>query len=230
MMRVASTVLRDIVPRSPIFTTEQAAAAAGTRSDVASRALRRLERAGLVTHLVRGLWADTKHPDFSPYAVVPFLLRRQAPLGSAKWTGYVSFLSALHLHGMLSQIPGAIHVAVGAQRDPIRTPVGDYQFHQMQPDLLDGHAPGDAYGRFELATPTKALFDTLYLSARRGRQFSRLPELELPSMVRDVDMRHWIKRIRYQPLRAAVSGKWGTLRREHRPARRSSSSKRRAAG
>ncbi len=223
MRRVAPTVLRDILPRSPIFTTEQVATATGTTSAVAARALGRLEHAGLITRLVRGLWADTKHPDFSPYAVVSFLLQRERATGAQQESGYVSFLSALHLRGMLSQIPAAIHIAVGAQRDPIRTPVGVYQFHQMQPDLLDGHGPGDAYGRFELATPTKAVFDTLYLSARRGRQFSRLPELELASTVRDAAMRRWIERIAHAPLRAAVSMKWESLRMRRRQRRRSSS-------
>jgi predicted transcriptional regulator of viral defense system len=217
--RITQTLLREIVPRSPIFTTEQVAKATGSTSDIASRALGQLERLGLITRLVRGLWADTKHPDFSPYAVVPFLLQRGAAKRAGGEAGYVSFLSALHLHEMLSQIPREIHVAVGIQRPAVRTPVGHYRFHQLQADLLDGHSPGDAYGRFELATPTKALFDTLYLSARRGRQFSRLPELEVPATVRKAEMRHWISRIAHPSFRSAVAMKWEDLQ-GRQPARR----------
>lgn len=212
MNQIAPVVLRDVIPRSPIFTTTEVAVAAAVTPDTASRALSRLEALGLVTRLVRGLWADTRHPDFSPYAVVPFLLARSGPSDADAAPGYVSFLSALHLHGMLSQIPAGIHVAVGEQRAPIPTPVGVYQFHQLQPELLGGHEPGDAYGRFELATPTKALFDTLYISARRGRQFSRLPELELPRSVTDRDMQRWLNRIESVPLRTAVADRWAALK------------------
>jgi hypothetical protein len=113
---------------------------------------------------------------------------------------------------MLSQIPAAIHIAVAESRRLIRTPTGIYEFHRLQPNLLGGHKPGDAYGRFELATPTKALFDTIYLSARRGRQFSRLPEVELPRSVTDAEMQQWIARIAHLPLRTAVAERWAVLR------------------
>jgi len=215
MTLIAPVVLRDMIPRSPVFTTGDVVAATGATADTTSRALSRLAQRGLITRLVRGLWGATRHPDFSPYAVVPFLLARAANGSRDAPEGYVSFISALHLHGMLSQIPGAIHVAVSEQRAAVRTPTGVYLFHRMQPELLGGHHAGDAYGRFELATPTKALFDTLYLSARRGRQFSRLPELELPRTVTDREMQRWIQRIRSDPLRGAVEGRWGQLRARH---------------
>lgn len=41
----------------------------------------------------------------------------------ASRAGYVSFVSALHLHGMLSQIPREIHVAVPQQRRALDSPV-----------------------------------------------------------------------------------------------------------
>jgi predicted transcriptional regulator of viral defense system len=216
---IAPTVLRDVIPRSPVFTTGDVVAATGATPDIASRALSRLARRGLITRLVRGLWGATQHPDFSPYAVVPFLLARAANRGRDAPQGYVSFISALHLHGMLSQIPGAIHVAVSEQRAAMRTPAGEYRFHRLQPELLGGHQAGDPYGRFELATPTKAIFDTLYLSARRGRQFGRLPELELPRTVTDREMQQWIQRIGSDPLRAAVGQRWAQLRAQHLRAR-----------
>src|SRR5580704_6153918 len=112
MTQVGPIVLRDVTPRAPIFTTATAAAAADVSPDTASRGLARLQEQGLVTRLVRGLWADTRHPDFSPYAVVPFLLARSPSQEGQPSAGYVSFLSALHLHGILSQIPPAIQVAV----------------------------------------------------------------------------------------------------------------------
>ncbi len=135
MTQVGPIVLRDVTPRAPIFTTATAAAAAAVSSDTASRGLARLQEQGLVTRLVRGLWADTRHPDFSPYAVVPFLLARSPSQEGQPSVGYVSFLSALQLHGILSQIPPAIQVAVAEQHETVHTPVGDFGFHQIQPDL-----------------------------------------------------------------------------------------------
>ena len=109
MTLIAPVVLRDVIPRSPVFTTGDVVAATGATPDTTSRALSRLAQRGLITRLVPGLWGATQHPDFSPYAVVPFLLARAANGGRDAPEGYVSFISALHLHGMLSQIPGAIH-------------------------------------------------------------------------------------------------------------------------
>jgi predicted transcriptional regulator of viral defense system len=221
MSQVGPVVLRDVAPRAPIFTTATAAAASHVSPDTASRGLARLEEQGLVTRLVRGLWAATRHPDFSPYAVVPFLLARSMSKDEQPRVGYVSFLSALHLHGILSQIPPAIQVAVAEQHEPVHTPVGDFEFHQIQPDLLEGYKPGDAYGRFELATPAKALFDTLYLSARRGRRFSHLPELAIRGAISDTEMQRWIARIEHPSFRTAVNERWAAVRRRaHRPAAR----------
>lgn len=113
---------------------------------------------------------------------------------------------------MISQIPAGIHVAVLEQRRPVSTPVGTFQFHQMDRALFDGFAAGDSYGRFELADPAKALFDTLYLAVRRGRRFSYLPELEIPRAVTDVAMQGWIKRIAFPRLQTAVNARWQVLR------------------
>lgn len=58
---------------------------------------------GALTRLTRGVWANTSHPDFHPLVCVPKLLGREQ--------GYVSFLTALHLRGVISQIPRTIQVA-----------------------------------------------------------------------------------------------------------------------
>jgi hypothetical protein len=224
MTQVNPIVLRDITPRAPIFTTATAAKTAQVSHDTASRALARLEQRGLVTRLVRGLWADTRHPDFSPYAVVPFLLARSASGEGRLPVGYVSFLSALQLHGILSQISPVIQVAVAEQHETVRTPVANFEFYQIQPDLLDGYEPGDAYGRFELATPAKALFDVLYLSVRRRRQFSHLPELAIRGAISDAEMQRWIAKIPHPSFRAAVAERWTDIR--ARAYRRSTRSRR----
>ncbi len=203
MNRIDEVVFKTLVPRSPVFTTRAVMRLAKTRSDVATRALNNLASRGLLTRVMRGMWADVRHPDFSPYVVVPHLLHGDV--------GYVSLLSALNLHGMIAQIPRAIHVVVAAQRRAITTVVGRYEFHQLSQELIGGHEPYGRLGLFELATPAKALFDVLYYSARKGRRFVRLPELEFPSGFRRREVESWIRRIPYRNLREAVRQRWNGI-------------------
>lgn len=203
MNRIDEVVFKTLVPRSPVFTTKAVVTHARTRVDVTVRALSNLASRGLLTRVMRGMWADTRHPDFSPYAVVPHLLQGEE--------GYVSLLSALNLHGMIEQIPRAIHIVVGTQRRKIATSVGRYEFHKLSRELMGGYEPYGRLGLFELATPAKALFDSLYYSARKGRRFLRLPELELPPGFRRREVVLWIKRIPDRTLREAVKERWAVI-------------------
>ena len=207
MRRLQSDVVA-AATRLVVFRAVEIAHLIDARPRAVTDALSRLERTHLVTRIVRGVWADTRHPRFSPYIVVPYLLTVE----KGGVTCYVSFASALSLHGMISQIPGAIHVAVRDQHRPVATPVGEYRFHRIDRTLFDGYTAGDPYGRFELATPAKALFDTLYLATRRGRRFAHLPEVELPRSVTDVAMQRWVARISSASLRTAVNTRWQALR------------------
>jgi len=67
-------------------------------------------------------------------------------------------------------------------------------------------------GTFDIATPEKALFDILYLSARRGTRFLHLPELALPSGFSVSKLAGWIEKIPYPPLRLAVLHRWRRVR------------------
>ncbi len=127
--------------------------------------------------------------------------------------GYVSLLSALNLHGMIEQIPRVVHVVAARQRRSLVTSVAKYEFHQVQPDLFDGFGPYRHTGNFDIATPTKALFDTLYLSVRKGQRFAHLPELELPDAFSSDEMDEWIGRIAMDSLQRAVCDRWLTLKR-----------------
>ena len=204
MNRIDEVVFKTLVPRSPVFTTTAVARHAHTRVDVAARSLTKLAAHGLISRVTRGMWAETRHPEFSPYSVVPHLLQGEE--------GYVSLLSALNLHGMIEQIPRSIHIMIQTQRRPVVTKVGRYEFHQLSKDLIGGYEPYGRLGLFDIATPAKALFDSLYLSARKGKRFMRLPELELPSGFRRRDVDMWIRRIAYRSLREAVRERWQMLR------------------
>lgn len=204
MNKVASVIWNELLPRTPVFGTAAVAERARVTLANASRDLKDLERRGMVTRIRRGLWAVPRHPDFSPYAVVPHLF-------GASQAGYVSLLSALNLQGMIDQIPRAVHVVTTSQRPMLRTPIGTYVFHRIDGALFGGFAAYRRTGDFEIATPEKAVFDTLYLSARKGRRFAALPEVELPSKFSSRDVERWIGLIRHAPLRTAVRRRWRAL-------------------
>ena len=204
MNKVARVIWNELLPSSPVFSTAEVAERAGIALSNASRDLAELARDGIVTRIRRGLWAVPKHPDFSPYAVVPHLLAEQPG-------GYVSLLSALNLHGMIDQIPRVVHVVTTGQRPVLKTPTATYEFYKIQADLFGGFKLYRRTGNFDIATPEKALFDTLYFSARKGRRFAFLPELDVPANFSASEMERWIALIDHPPLRIAVRKRWERL-------------------
>ncbi len=83
------------------------------------------------------------------------------------------------------------------------------------PELFGGYVQIDGGGH--LATPEKALFDTIYLLAPRGGEV-RLPELELPEDFDEGQVDEWTRRIHRPRLRTMVSRDLSVaLRRAMRP-------------
>jgi DNA-binding transcriptional regulator YhcF (GntR family) len=204
-------VLRDLVLREPLISARAVASRTGASAESVSRLFERLVRQGVVTKVMRGLWANTAHSLFSPYLVIGHL--------QDTWheRAYVSFISALHLHGMISQIPREIHVATARARLDLETPVGHYVFHRLQPALLTGEEPGDTWDRFKRATPEKALFDTVYIGLHRGQQWRHLPELELPAQWKWKAWSPWIDAIEFRPFRRAMEQARERLAAAHLP-------------
>jgi predicted transcriptional regulator of viral defense system len=160
-------------PDLVVFTTRDFAQLTGISVAAASKRLARLRRGNRsLVQLTRGVWANTAHPHFSALACVPVLLGNEQ--------GYVSFLTALHIHGAISQIPATVQVATTGHTRKLRTPVAAYEFLQLKPDMFShGIEWSDSPQPFRMATTEKALLDTLYISTRKHRRFSRLPELHL---------------------------------------------------
>lgn len=197
MSKITETLLTTIFSATSVFTTAEVAEAADVHLASASTRLKQLaDEEGLI-RVRRGLWALPNHPDFSPYAVVPHLF-------DGDESGYVSLLSALHLHGMIEQIPQAVHIMTTRQRPDLSTPVGTYEFHKIQPELYGGYVPYDRMWSFQIARPEKALFDVCYLAQRKGKRFSHLPELTLSSDFDREELSEWVDRINYDRLRTAV--------------------------
>jgi predicted transcriptional regulator of viral defense system len=155
----------------PIFTTRQIAILRGSSISAASQSLSRLDHRSLVKKASRGLWCLPHDPRFSKYSLVPFLV------GGHR--AYVSLISALHLHGIIEQIPAVIYAVTTGHTRTRDTPFGSYSFHRILPSFFAGF---DWYGRqqnFLVATPEKALVDSLYLSSRRNKRFRFFPEINL---------------------------------------------------
>ena len=159
-----------------IFTTRDYASYSGLSMSAASKKLTRLSDKKLLTRITKGVWANTSHPYFHPASCTPYLLNKEQ--------GYVSFLTALHFHGLLSQIPKTIQIATTGHSRTLTSPVADYEFIQIKPELMQqGIAWSETKLPYLQATAEKAVIDVLYIATRKNRRFARLPELTLTSEV-----------------------------------------------
>jgi predicted transcriptional regulator of viral defense system len=177
----------------PVFTTREANALWHSEQTSSSRRLGRLEEAGLVRRIQRGLW--TLDPKLDPRVVGPYLT---APLPA-----YISLFSALAEHGMVEQIPRQIYLASVGRPRRIVTILGIYVVHQLTPELFGGFEGTE--GRGFLATPEKALFDLVYVRAATGSR-AHLPELHLSESFDRGEIERWTQRIRSPRLRTIVRG------------------------
>ena len=157
-----------------IFTTRDYANHQKLSMSAASKKLSRLKKNKLLTHITKGVWANTSHPYFHPASCVPYLLNNES--------GYISFLTALHFHGLLSQIPKTIQIATTGHSRTLDSPVAYYEFIQIKPELMQQDLIwSETQLPYLLATAEKALLDVLYISTRKNRRFIRIPELTLTS-------------------------------------------------
>ena len=187
-----------------VFSTRQFAVLCERRIDVASRQLIRLAREGGVTRLTRGVWAQPAHPRFTPTAAVPLLLGNEQ--------GYVSFLSAMHLHGLISQIPGSIEIATTGHTRQLDTPVARYEFLRIQPAMMrQGIAASATEPPYNLATAAKALIDTLYIATRKRRRFASLPEVDMGEVDRAELQGLLDRQVRPGPIRSAIERRLAAL-------------------
>jgi predicted transcriptional regulator of viral defense system len=176
----------------PIMETREVAVRLEISVSRASHLLRSLEESGLVRRVRHGLWALDR--DLDPFVVPPYLT---APLPA-----YASFWSALARHGMIEQIPRQIFVASLDRTKRVTTTLATYSIHHLAPQLFGGYSGSEEKGY--IATPEKAVFDTVYLRSSRGGRLL-LPELELPEGFERKSLQYWVSRISRPRLRTLVS-------------------------
>jgi predicted transcriptional regulator of viral defense system len=176
----------------PVVTTGEAAARWRTGQGTAGRRLRAMEEASLVRRLRRGLWALDL--ELAPFALAPYL--------TAPFPAYVSLWSALAHHEMIEQIPRQISVASLDRARRITTTAGVYDVHHLAPELFGGCRGSGQSGY--LATPEKALFDTVYVRAASASK-AFFPELVLPADFDRRQIEQWTGQIASARLRTLVS-------------------------
>lgn len=177
----------------PILTTRDASERLRVSLSAATRILTRLQEAGLALRVFRGLWTLDLKVD--PLAIPEHL--------TAPFPAYVSFQSALYLHGLIGQIPQITYVASLAPTRRLKTAMGTFSIHRLAPEYFGGYTTAAGSG-VRLATAEKALMDVFYLGSARSRMFASLPELELPQAFSEQRARLWIDRIRDPSRRTMV--------------------------
>lgn len=187
----------------PIFTTHELIGISGKSTSTIVQSLNRLVEQGLLVKIYRGVWAEARDKRVSAFEIIPYLFPRQRV--------YVSFISALHLHGILEQIPQVITLASTAHTSTLRTKAGVFSVHQIDPAIFDGFDWYKGEGNFLIAEPEKALVDSLYLSSRKKKQFGHFPEYHFPPEFSFKKAIKWVKRIPEDKIRQYVSKKLETL-------------------
>lgn len=182
--------------KSQVFTTHDLSLISGKSVSAVTQSLNNLVREGLVVKIYRGVWAWEWSETVSPYAVIPYLFPRDR--------AYVSFISALHLHGIIEQIPQVTTLASTAHAKAIRTKVGAFSAHRIAPSFFTGFGWYKGNGSFLIAEPEKALVDSLYLSAYKKKRFGSFPELHFPDSFSFKKAKVWVNNIPSQTTRAHV--------------------------
>jgi predicted transcriptional regulator of viral defense system len=177
-----------------VITTSEAAALWQVSLSSASKTLSRIGTAELVREVRSGIWSvGTAMPDI--LEIVPVLTR--------PYPSYVSMYSALFRHGMIEQIPRALHVVSLGRPKREMTTLGTVMIHHLQPEVFGGYQ-GESVFRSGIATPEKALVDTVTVLSSRGGKVT-LPEVELPGSFSVPEVKRWINNLPSGRVRTIVN-------------------------
>jgi predicted transcriptional regulator of viral defense system len=166
-----------------VVDTADVAALLAQSCAAANQTLSRLAEAQLITRIRHGTWwirGDVDSLRLPEYLTAPY-------------PSYVSLHTALHVHGMIEQIPEVVYAVSLGRTEVIATKASSFSMHHVAPEVFCGFEES-AQGT-KLATPEKALFDVAYLSGGRSRRFTSLPELVLPRKFRKSLLVQWLDKI-----------------------------------
>lgn len=146
------------------FTTADLEKITGLSRNSLKVAIHRQVIKGVLTKIMRGLYQSS----FNPIDVTKIANQLYYP-------SYLSFESALSLHGILSQIPYSKIFATTRRSKKMILDATEVEFHQLDEKLFFGY---QLVNGIYLAEPEKALLDQLYL-AHRGKTTINIKELSL---------------------------------------------------
>ncbi len=182
--------------RRPVFTTNEISVLGSRQLSTTVEALKFFEKKELIFKVYRGIWAEAGNKELSPYTVIPYLFPRHR--------AYVSFVSALHLYGIIEQIPQVITLASTVHTKTIKTKIGTFSVHRIAPSFFYGFDWYKGGSAFLIAEPEKALIDSLYLSARKKKQFDYFPELNFSKSFDFRKAKAWAGKIPNSKIRSYV--------------------------
>jgi predicted transcriptional regulator of viral defense system len=184
----------------PVITTSEAGLALKAEISSAAHTLSRLEDAGLIRRIRNGLWSiDAASADERSILCA---LTRPFP-------SYVSSYSALFKHGMIDQVPRATYAISLGRSSRVSSTRGAFVIRHIRGELFGGFE-GATSSRSGLATPEKALFDTVYHLTASGGAAS-LPELEIPEGFDSDLLWGWVERVASRRLQTLVSRRLDAL-------------------
>jgi len=190
-----------------VFTTRELASISGRSLSTTTQSLNNLTRLGVIIKIYRGVWAQGTET-VSPYAVMPYLFSTHR--------AYVSFISALHLHGIIEQIPQVTTLASTAHGRIIRTKVGVFYAHRIASSFFAGFEWYKGNGSFLIAEPEKALVDSLYISAYKKKRFGSFPELHFSSKFSFKKAELWVDKIPSKRVRVYAGTKLAKIKSAYR--------------
>lgn len=179
---------------APTFLTKEAASILNISTNHAAVILARLAKQNTLVHLARGRWAysDAIDPLLLPNVLVQPMM------------AYISLYSALYYHGMIEQITNTVFAISNGKTKSFETPLAKVSIHSINPVLFTGY---EIYGKNSIlmATPEKALFDTLYLMPAKSNLFKRLTEVELPGKFQFQLIDAWISLVKNHSRQAIIN-------------------------
>ena len=141
----------DYALRHPVFTVEDLRTYLDVDRNTLSVILNYMVRKGKINRIFRGKYTVYRDPEFlAPYIYYP---------------SYISIFYALHLYGVIEQVPRAIHVVT--TRRPVSKELILFDetivFFRIKPELFFGYQRRNIGSHTTLvATPEKALLDAIY--------------------------------------------------------------------
>ena len=132
-----------------IFTTKEIASLRNASISTTSQSLSILANKGIISKIRKNLWCISSNKSFSEFSIPMYL----EPTHQV----YISFLSALHLYGMIEQIPQTVFVATTAHSKKVKTGFGTFSFHQIIPEFFFGFDWYNEDNTFLIASKEKAL-------------------------------------------------------------------------